>query len=150
VREVKWEWRQLGTMRPEELYGLLALRVSIFVVEQECPYQELDGLDQAAIHLLGNVNGELMACLRMLPPAAEDARVRIGRVAVASTMRAEGMARKMMKLALDRAAARYPDQPVFVSAQTYLRDFYVSLGFAVSGDAYLEDDIPHLPMILKS
>jgi ElaA protein len=127
---------------------LLALRIAVFVVEQSCPYQEADGLDHAAVHLLGEHESEIMACLRLLPPGAENTSVQIGRVAVVGDARGSGLARKMMEKALNRAAEQYPGHAVFVSAQTYLCDFYQSLGFEVSGDGYLEDGIPHLPMTL--
>lgn len=145
---MEWKWLHIDDMSSRELYALLALRVSVFVVEQECPYPELDGLDQDATHLAGYLDGQVVACLRLLPPGGNDAPVRIGRVAVAPVVRATGLARKMMEMAIGRAAGDFPGRPVFVSAQTYLREFYLSLGFVVSGDEYLEDGIPHLPMTL--
>jgi ElaA protein len=148
MAKMKWYWLHIDDMSSRELYALLAMRVSIFVVEQDCPYPELDNLDQDAAHLVGYLDGDVAACLRLLPPGINESRVRIGRVAVAPEVRATGLARKMMKMAIDRAADYFPGQPVFVSAQTYLRDFYLSLGFVVSGDEYLEDGIPHLPMTL--
>ena len=144
---IDWNWLYVDSMSSSELYALLAMRVSIFVVEQTCPYQELDGRDLTAAHLVGYAGDEILACLRMLPPG-DKPRVRIGRVAVAPAVRASGLARQMMVMAIDRAAKLFPGRPVFVSAQTYLRDFYLSLGFVDSGDGYLEDGIPHLPMTL--
>ncbi len=141
-----WRWFSLSGMTPELLYGVLALREAIFVVEQGCVYQELDGLDLLAQHLVGIEGSEPVACLRLLPPGSDSAAVRIGRVAVAAAYRRRGLARQMMRMAIARARQQYPAAVIGLAAQSYLRKFYQSLGFSVCGEEYLEDGIAHLPM----
>ncbi|MGD8384192.1 MAG: GNAT family N-acetyltransferase [Lysobacterales bacterium] len=141
-----WRWQRLSGMTPELLYGMLAMREAIFVVEQGCVYQELDGRDLLAQHLVGLAGSEPVACLRLLPPGSDSEAVRIGRVAVAAAYRKQGFARQMMRMAIARARQQYPAAAIALSAQSYLRKFYESLGFSVCGDEYLEDGIAHLPM----
>jgi len=142
----EWQWHTLDSMTPGLLYGMLALREAIFVVEQGCVYQELDGLDRQALHLVGLAEREPAACLRLLPPGSLGDEARIGRVAVAAGSRGRGVARSMMRMAIRRARREYPSAALGLSAQSYLRLFYESLGFSVCGDEYLEDGIAHLPM----
>lgn len=141
-----WRWYDLSGMTPELLYGVLAMRESIFVVEQGCVYQELDGRDPLAQHLVGLEGVEPVACLRLLPPGSDGAAVSIGRVAVTAAYRRYGFARQMMRMAIARARQQYPAATIGLAAQSYLRKFYESLGFSVCGDEYLEDGIAHLPM----
>ncbi len=146
---LRWCWLELEQMEPVLLYDMLALREAIFVVEQSCIYQELDGLDKIAEHLLAIQNEEVVACLRLLPPVEREAPVRIGRVAVSSGWRKRGMARLMMQKAIEEARCNYPSSGICLTAQTYLQGFYKSLGFRLSGDEFLEDGIPHVPMKLN-
>jgi len=143
---LQWCWCRLEEMEPLVLYDLLALREAIFVVEQSCIYQELDGLDKTAEHLLVTQNGTIVACLRVLPPTGERDRARIGRVAVSSDWRKRGLARSMVQSAIDKIRLDYPSSDICLDAQTYLQGFYLSLGFRVCGDEFLEDGIPHIPM----
>jgi ElaA protein len=136
-------------MPPELLYQLMAFRESIFVVEQKCPYQELDGRDDSAWHLLGMRTRFPVACLRVLIPQRSTSSFRIGRVAVEESWRGKGLARQMILMAVDRVRRENGQASVVLDAQTYLAPFYVSLGFAVTGDEFLEDGIPHLPMRLE-
>ena len=125
------------------LYALLRLRVGVFVVEQECAYQELDGRDTEPTteHLwLAADDREPVAYLRIL--ADPDGVARIGRVCVATTARGGGQARQLMDVALDRVG----DRPCVLDAQTYLRGFYERLGFAVTGPEFFDDGVPHVPM----
>ncbi len=143
---LQWYWFSLEQMEPVLLYDMLAFREAIFVVEQSCIYQELDGLDKFAQHLLAIQNKAVVACLRVLPPLGQETRVRIGRVAVSPHLRKQGMASVMMQKAIDRVRADYPSCGVFLNAQTYLQTFYESLGFQLCGFEFLEDGIPHVPM----
>jgi ElaA protein len=147
---LEYSWHRLEDLRPDLLYDLLAMREAIFVVEQNCIYQELDGLDKVAWHLLVRQGVDVIACLRVLPPPAGKAGVRIGRVAVARKWRKQGVALAMMKLAIEKAGLDYPANDIRLSAQTYLRGFYRSLGFRVCGKEFLEDGIPHVPMQLDA
>lgn len=146
ITDLRWRWLKLDHMEPLLLYDMLAMREAIFVVEQTCIYQELDGLDKTAEHLLAMDQGQVVACLRLLPPSGGELRVRIGRVAVTPAWRKRGMATLMMQKSIERAQSRYPSSGICLNAQTYLQDFYRSLGFRIVGDEYLEDGIPHVPM----
>lgn len=124
------------------LYALLQLRVDVFVVEQRCPYPELDGRDTepATRHLWLERDGAPVAYLRIL--AEPGGAVRIGRVAVVRPARRAGLAGELMAAALAEAG----DRECVLNAQSHLVDFYARLGFAVSGPEYLDDGIPHRPM----
>jgi predicted GNAT family N-acyltransferase len=124
-----------------EVYGLCRLRVDVFVVEQECPYPELDGRDTepATEHLWFEADGEPVATLRVLDDGAERA---IGRVATAAGWRGSGLAARLMEEAL----ATYGQGPLHLGAQAYLQGWYERFGFRQSGPGYVEDGIPHVPM----
>lgn len=132
----------------DRLYAALVLRQRVFVVEQDCAYLDADGLDPEALHLFGDRGSDVVAYARLLPPrvAYQDAPA-IGRVVTAPEVRGEGLGRALMIEALHRVDARWPGQPCRLSAQSHLERFYRSLGFDVSGPGYLEDGIPHLPMV---
>jgi len=141
------EWYGFGDLGPAQLYELLQFRQAIFVVEQRCAYPDLDGLDERAEHLLLRVDGELAGCLRLIP-FPDEARVKIGRVAVAPALRQRGFARVLMKEALARCGRDYPDYRVTLSGQTYLAPFYESLGFAVTSAPYDDYGLSHVDMAL--
>ena len=124
-----------------EVYGLCRLRVDVFVVEQECPYPELDGRDTepATEHLWFEADGEPVATLRVLDDGAERA---IGRVATAAGWRGSGLAARLMEEAL----ATYGQGPLHLGAQAHLQGWYERFGFRQSGPGYVEDGIPHVPM----
>lgn len=145
---LNWCWYSMDEMRPVQLYDMLALREAVFVVEQACIYQELDGRDKVAQHLLVTQQETVVACLRTLPPNARQIRVRIGRVAVAPNWRKQGLARLMVQNAIDKIRMDNPSSGIYLDAQTYLQGFYSSLGFQVCGDEFLEDGIPHIAMQL--
>ncbi|MCE0487443.1 GNAT family N-acetyltransferase [Ornithinimicrobium sediminis] len=128
-------------LTPRQLYDLLRLRVDVFVVEQDCPYPELDGRDTEpdAEQLWVDVDGEVAATVRVL--SGEGCR-QIGRVATARAHRGKGYAARLMREAIDRIG----EQPVEIGAQAYLEEWYGRFGFVRSGEDYLEDGILHLPM----
>ena len=133
---------RFADLDPATLYAILRLRVDVFVVEQKCPYPELDGrdLEDGAFHLwIGDEDG-VAAYLRILEEP--DAAIRIGRVAVASQARGTGLAGRLMLEAIDRVG----DRACVLDAQTYLVEFYARFGFVVTGEEFLEDGIPHVPM----
>jgi len=143
------EWHGFGDLTPALLYEVLAFRQAIFVVEQRCAYPDLDGLDQRAQHLLLRVDGELGGCLRLIP-FPDEARVKIGRVAVALPLRRRGFARLLLAEALARCPRDYPNYAVALTGQTYLAPFYESLGFAVTSAPYDDYGLSHVDMILRS
>ena len=132
-----------GDLEAATLYALLRLRVEVFVGEQACPYLELDGLDlqpQTRHFWLQKPGGEVIATLRLLH---EDAGFRIGRVCTRAAERGHGHAARLMRAAL----ADVGDLPCRISAQTYLAEMYGRLGFTQDGAEFLEDGIPHVPMV---
>jgi ElaA protein len=143
------EWCGFGDLPQELLYEVLRFRQAIFVVEQRCAYPDLDGLDQRAQHLLLRVEGELAGCLRLIP-LPDEARVAIGRVAVAVPLRRQGFARSLMIEALARCRSDFSDCRVTLSGQTYLAPFYESLGFVVTSAPYDDYGLSHVDMKLRS
>lgn len=131
---------------PLTLYAILRLRVDVFVVEQACPYPELDGRDvEPGAELHWATDGpDVLATLRVLHEA--DGALRVGRVATNSAARSRGVASQLMRKALDRCAALDPSAPVLLDAQAHLADWYARFGFDVAGEGFDEDGIPHLPM----
>ncbi len=131
-----------------ELYALLQLRSEVFVVEQTCAFQDIDGHDQVALHLLGYTEaGELAAYARLFEAGRSYAQVSIGRVVTAPRHRGHGLGRQLLHEALAQCEARFGRQPIKIGAQQYLRAFYESFGFVAEDDGYLEDGIPHVHMV---
>lgn len=139
-------WCELTT---DELYGLLALRVEVFVVEQTCPFQDLDGLDRrdGVLHLLGWQDGALVAYARLMAPGVAKAQqVVIGRVVTSPEARGDGLGHRLMQQALQECARLWPGVSIYLGAQAHLQGFYGRHGFTAVGEPYLEDDIPHIGM----
>ena len=130
----------------------MVLRQEIFVVEQNCPFLDADGKDQAAWHLLArDTEGGLVAYTRLLPKGVSyDGYASIGRVANAQKIRGTGVGKVLMQKSIEWMAQLFPNEPVKIGAQTYLLTFYSSLGFVSTGEEYLEDGIPHTIMILHN
>ena len=145
---VTWHCKPHSDLSKHELYAALALRTQVFVVEQNCPYLEVDGrdLEGDTCHLLGWQGNELVAYLRLLDPALNQGDVVIGRVVTAASARGTGLGHGMMEQALLACAQRWPGVPVYLSAQAHLQGYYGRYGFAAVTDEYLEDDIPHIGM----
>jgi ElaA protein len=130
-----------------ELYDLLQLRSEIFVVEQDCVYQDLDGKDQKAIHILGLKNNKVVAYTRIFKAGDYLAQASIGRVLVKDRERKHGYGSDIMKASIKAIEERFGETSIALSAQTYLKRFYNSLGFIEKGGEYLEDGIPHVMML---
>lgn len=133
----------------DQLYDLLALRQEVFVVEQQCPYLDADGLDRAAHHVLGqDAQGQILAYTRVLPPGAIYPQyATIGRVLTAHKIRNSGLGRELMHHTINCVNRLYGQPDIKISAQSYLTGFYKSLGFQSRGEEYLEDGIPHITMV---
>jgi|TARA_B100001094_G_C18190002_1_gene806495 ElaA protein len=127
-----------------QLFAILNLRISVFVVEQNCPYQEIDQSDLIANHVFGKVDDHIMAVGRFYK---KNNTVFIGRIAIEKRYRNNGYARELMIFILNNIKKEFPNLEVVLSAQEYLINFYHSLGFKKQGNIYLEDGIPHLKMI---
>lgn len=130
-----------------ELYELLRLRNQVFVVEQNCPYQDLDNKDQKSLHLLYYVDNQLAAYTRLLPAGISYDDVSIGRVVNAPTHRGLGIGKKLMQASIEGCYEKFGKADIRISAQLYLLKFYQSLGFEPQGEPYDEDGIPHIEMV---
>ena len=146
-RPLRYTWHAWNELTPDVLYAFLRLRSAIFVVEQNCVFPDMDGRDPQCEHLCGWDGDELVAYLRLVPPAVRTKEVSLGRVVVAQAARGRELGRAVMLEGLKRCAARYPGQPVKVSAQQHLEKFYGSLGFVPVGQPYDEDGILHVDMV---
>jgi ElaA protein len=133
----------------DELYKILKARIDVFVVEQNCPYEECDNKDYDSIHIFSQENNEIIAYLRIIPAGVSYKEPSIGRVLVAKEYRRQGIAKKMMNKALVYISNNFENDSIRISAQKYLLDFYKSLGFEEVSDEYLEDGIPHHEMLYK-
>ena len=142
-------WDQLDNLTPRALYAMLKLRVDVFVVEQSCPYSEIDGKDYDAFHLRILDGEELTASLRVLPPEQDGKPVKIGRVVVAADYRGYKLGQRLMTEAVAFAQARFPGIAIELGGQSHLQKFYGSFGFVTVSDEYLEDGIPHVDMRLE-
>ena len=144
--------KKFNELSLQELYDVMALRQEVFVVEQECAYLDADGKDEGAWHLIGlDKNGKLVAYARLLPKGISyENYPSFGRVATSESIRGKGIGRELMNQVLIWMEKLFPKENIKISAQCYLDKFYKSLGFEIVGDEYLEDGIPHYPMIRKT
>lgn len=133
-----------------ELYELLQLRSEVFVVEQDCVYQDIDDKDQKAFHVIGMKAGRMVGYARIFKPGDYLDFASIGRVVVLKEERKFGYGLIIMKHAIEAIQKIFGEIPIKVSAQAYLKKFYESLGFKVIGEAYLEDGIPHISMLKQN
>ncbi len=129
-----------------ELYQILQLRSEVFVVEQNCVYQDIDGKDEKALHVLGMHEGVLVAYARLFQPGDYFEQASIGRVIVNPAYRDKKWGNDLMTAAIQSIAEHYGETNITISAQLYLKRFYESHGFVQTSDMYLEDDIPHIEM----
>lgn len=139
-------WRDLSI---DDVHALFALRAAVFVVEQDCAYQDVDGADPRCEHLLGWDDGQLVAAARIVPPGVGPhfpEHWAIGRVVTAGSARGRGLGREVMVRSIARVEQLAPGAALRVAAQCYLEAFYASLGFVRVSDDYDEDGIPHLDM----
>ncbi|WP_416427285.1 GNAT family N-acetyltransferase [Pseudomonas sp. App30] len=144
----QWVCKHHGDLGIDQLYRILQLRTQVFVVEQQCPYQEVDGLDLDGdtCHLMGWQGDQLVAYLRLLDPTAHDGDVVIGRVVTAPSARGQGLGHELLVQGLWHADKLWPQTPIYLSAQAHLQGYYGKYGFVAEGEEYLEDDIPHIGM----
>lgn len=144
-----WRYKTFEDLTAEELYDLLRLRSEVFVVEQNCVYNDLDGKDKESTHLWAELNGKTVATCRILPPNLSYKEVSIGRIVTDADYRDLKLGHRMMRLALEIIRNRFETETVRISAQVYLRKFYEQYGFVQVSEEYLEDDIPHIEMLRK-
>lgn len=145
-----WQVQRFRDLNTDELFDLMQFRVNTFIVEQRCPYPELEEEDRhpETLHLSARTDqGRLMAYARILPPGLRYAEVGLGRLTVAPTVRRQGIGHQLVGAALETIHSHWPGQPVRISAQAYLQAFYEAYGFAQASEVYLEDGIPHVRMV---
>ena len=140
-----WEIKRFNELSSVELYSVLQLRSEVFVVEQNCVYQDIDGKDQKAIHLVGKFDGQIVAYARLFLRGDYFESASIGRVVVKEIFRDKKWGHDLMRKAI-ATLAEFGETAITISAQLYLKKFYESLGFEAVGEQYLEDDIPHIEM----
>jgi ElaA protein len=153
VDALQWQFHRFEELSAHQLYALLQLRSEVFVVEQRCIYQDMDGGDLQAMHLLGSVEGKIVACARCFQKGqtfeqgAQKMEAAIGRVVTHSSLRGQGAGHLLMREALARIQLHWGAVQIRISAQAHLKDFYVQHGFLAVGELYQEDGIPHVGMI---
>lgn len=145
---MQWIRKTYPELSTDELYDILQLRQMVFIIEQNCPYPDADGLDRSAYHLLGVENGKLLAYARIVFPGVKYREPSIGRVVAHPEARGKKIGRALMLQSIAWARELYPGQGNRISAQRYLEKFYQSVGYKTVSEPYLEDDIPHVEMLL--
>ncbi len=146
---LKWSFKKFQELTATEIYAILQLRNDVFVVEQNCAYQDADGKDQHANHLCGWDGDLLVAYTRIIPPGISYAEASIGRVVISPLYRGKGLGFKLMTESISLSFNEFNCTQIKIGAQLYLKSFYTSLGFTAVSSEYLEDGIPHIEMILN-
>lgn len=141
----KYYCKKFEDMTNFELIEMLRLRSNIFVVEQNCPYLDIDGYDEVGIHVLVKDKEKIIGCLRILPKGRYPS-ISIGRVVVDKNYRHRGIGTEMLKLGIEKAIEIYDCEKIVLGAQVYAKKMYESVGFIQTDDGYLEDGIPHVHM----
>ena len=145
---MNWRFAPFDQLTVREVHELYQARVAVFIVEQKCPFQDLDGIDPVCWHLLGREgDGPLLAYCRLVPAGAKFAEASIGRVLTTEAARRTGAGRILMREALARAEALWPGRPIRIGAQRYLDRFYGEFGFVQTSEPYDEDGIMHIEML---
>ncbi|PXX27863.1 GNAT family N-acetyltransferase [Arenibacter sp. ARW7G5Y1] len=144
---MKIEIKRFQDLDVSDLYSVLQLRSEVFVVEQDCVYQDMDGRDQLALHIIGNVDGKIVAYTRVFKPGDYFKEASIGRVVVRKSERQYGYGFEIMQASIEAIHKNFGVGTIHISAQKYLKKFYTSLGFNMVGEEYLEDGIPHIGMV---
>jgi len=146
---MNWTLKKFESLAPHELYAILRLRSEVFVVEQNCVFQDMDNKDQQCHHLMGWQEGHLTAYTRLVPPGLTYTEASIGRVVTAPAVRRSGAGKTLIEKSIEKIFALYGEGPITIGAQLYLKKFYNSFGFEQIGDVYDEDGIDHIKMIRK-
>jgi ElaA protein len=147
---IHWYCKNFTSLLPNELYQVMRLRNEVFVVEQNCVFQDADNKDQECLHLMGWNNNELTAYTRLAPPGYIYEEASIGRVVTSPAYRGKGIGLQLMQRSIEQCRLSFGNVPVKLGAQYYLKAFYSSLGFTQVSDIYLEDGIEHIYMLLKA
>ena len=143
---LEWKIKRFEALSTKELYALLQLRAEVFIVEQNCVYQDIDDKDEKALHLIGEDDGEIVAYARLFKPHDYFEQASIGRVVVKEHSRSKKLGHILMREAIQVIKTHFDQRKITISAQLYLKKFYESHGFIQTSEMYLEDDIPHIEM----
>lgn len=143
---MEFQIKRFNELSVQELYEILQLRSEVFVVEQKCVYQDIDGKDEKAIHVLGYYNGDLAAYSRLFKKGYYFEQASIGRVVVSPKFRDKKFGHNLMHTSIEAIKEHFNETAITISAQEYLKNFYESHGFTQTSEMYLEDDIPHIQM----
>ena len=146
---ITWICKPFSRLSADELYAILQLRSAVFVVEQNCVFQDADNKDQPSFHLMGWQDAALVAYTRLVPPGIAYNEASIGRVVTAITARGSGIGRTLMQRSIDECRKLFGGGMIRIGAQLYLKEFYGSLGFIPTGGIYPEDGIDHIQMLLS-
>ncbi len=146
---VVYHIKTFNELSVSELYKILKARIDVFVVEQNCPYPDLDGYDDKAVHLWAEENDEVLAYCRIFDKKIKYPEASIGRVLTTEKARGKNLGRQLMKFAVQTIENRLETSEIRISAQDYLLNFYQEFGFEDTGKKYLEDDIPHTEMLRR-
>ena len=150
LAQLEWRWKAFEDLSAAEVYAMPAARSAVFVIEQNCLYGDIDGLDSDAWHLFAFGPGEkkpaLAGYLRVLLPDADDTDIRIGRVLTTAEFRGIGVGNAMLERSLAHIRAQWPGTPIRLHAQAHLQGFYGAFGFTPVSDIHEEDGIPHVWM----
>lgn len=141
-----WILKKFEALTPFELYAILQLRNEVFVVEQNCVFQDADDKDQDCYHLMGMTGNKLVAYTRLVPPGVIYPEISIGRVVTSPAVRRHGAGRELMTTSIDTCYRLFGREPIRIGAQLYLKRFYESFGFQQVSEVYLEDGIEHIYM----
>lgn len=146
---IQWQFSRFADLQPQALYAILQARSAVFVVEQKCVFLDMDGLDPQCMHLAAwNQEQQLLAYLRVVSPGVAFKEASLGRVISTSLGRGTGIGKQLFAHGIAHAQTLYPQQAIRIGAQQYLEKFYASFGFETVSATYLEDDIPHVEMLL--
>lgn len=145
--QLHWLLKRFDELTPYQLYAILQLRNEVFVVEQNCVFQDADDKDQDSYHLMGFLNNKLVAYTRLVPAGVSYAQASIGRVVTSPSVRRGGAGKLLMQQSIDSLYNLFGKVPIKIGAQLYLQHFYESFGFERISDIYLEDGIEHIYML---
>ncbi len=145
---LNWQIKHFSELSLIEFHDLMALRMKVFVVEQNCPYLDLDGKDKKSYHLIGrNGMGEVVATARIVPSGISYPEASIGRICVDERIRGKSKGHELMKTCMTFMVEEFGNVSIRISAQEHLVNFYRAHGFEICSEMYLEDDIPHVEMV---